>query len=314
MYLVFFNEIQGNHRVVSCSACRHQWIAKEKHLLYGEQAVSSSKLPDDNDRDVDDDLKADDVRQSNAGRRRGRRVGLRRRTYEENRAELKGNASYEKVDDKMEVAPRRNDNTSEVERKQLSTILASTTNYARRSISRRRNNSERSYTKPHQSYSIFIGNLSYQVTNKELIKLFEKYGKVKNCSIPCYNSGLSKGYGFIEMDDFEQVKIAIRDLQGSVYFGREISVQEAARSVGNQRFEYRNGGGDSGNELVGEVASEAHREESLSGNDSNGAENEVNPQSNRYPRRNGPGGRGRYRQRYSFGRRRRNSSNGESSS
>lgn len=74
---------------------------------------------------------------------------------------------------------------------------------------------------------IYVGNLSYETTERDLSKAFEQYGKVKSVRlIKNKINGKSKGYGFVEMVD-RDTSAAIRALNGKEFQGRKIVVNEA---------------------------------------------------------------------------------------
>jgi RNA recognition motif-containing protein len=72
---------------------------------------------------------------------------------------------------------------------------------------------------------LFVGNLSFQVTEQELEEAFKDYGGT-NVSIPTNETGRPRGFGFIEVDE-AKVQDAITALNGMNLHGREISVNEA---------------------------------------------------------------------------------------
>ncbi len=75
---------------------------------------------------------------------------------------------------------------------------------------------------------IYVGNLSYQTTEQGLEGLFSTYGSVKNASIiRDRQTGQSRGFGFVEMDDDDQAADAIDGLHGQPFDGRELTVNEA---------------------------------------------------------------------------------------
>jgi RNA recognition motif-containing protein len=81
--------------------------------------------------------------------------------------------------------------------------------------------------------NIFIGNLSYNVIGGDLRHAFEAHGEVTSATvIRDEESGKSKGFGFVEMPNQFQAQSAISALNGSPFFGRTITVNEA-------RFEER---------------------------------------------------------------------------
>jgi RNA recognition motif-containing protein len=78
---------------------------------------------------------------------------------------------------------------------------------------------------------LYVGNLSYDVDDKDLQKAFESYGKVVSGRIIQNRfNGKSKGYGFVEMADRNQAMAAIRALNGKELKGRRIVVNEAKSS------------------------------------------------------------------------------------
>ncbi len=77
--------------------------------------------------------------------------------------------------------------------------------------------------------NIYVGNLSYQMTEEELENAFAVYGDVKSAKIIVdrHMNNRSKGFGFIEMDNDEEAKKAIEELNGKELGGRELRVNEA---------------------------------------------------------------------------------------
>ena len=76
--------------------------------------------------------------------------------------------------------------------------------------------------------NIYVGNLSYEVTEEELKQLFEEYGSiVKTIIIKDRETGRSKGFGFVEMAEKEAGTKAIQELDGSELKGRNVKVNEA---------------------------------------------------------------------------------------
>ncbi len=76
--------------------------------------------------------------------------------------------------------------------------------------------------------NIYVGNLSYSVGDPELAEMFEPFGEVASARvISDRNSGRSKGFGFVEMDDADAAKKAIDELNGKEVGGRELKVNEA---------------------------------------------------------------------------------------
>ena len=76
--------------------------------------------------------------------------------------------------------------------------------------------------------NIYVGNLPFSVRDNELSELFSEYGEVKSANVIMdRSSGLSKGYGFVEMDDKNSAEEAIQYLNGKEVKGRELRVNEA---------------------------------------------------------------------------------------
>lgn len=75
---------------------------------------------------------------------------------------------------------------------------------------------------------LYVGNLSYDVTEADLEDLFKKAGTVVSVTIITDRySGKSKGFGFVEMDSEEGAKTAIKTLNGQTLKDRAINVNEA---------------------------------------------------------------------------------------
>jgi len=76
--------------------------------------------------------------------------------------------------------------------------------------------------------NIYVGNLSFEVTDDELQQLFAQHGEVKSASVVKDRfSGESRGFGFVEMPSKEQAMAAINALNGMDLKGRSIMVNEA---------------------------------------------------------------------------------------
>lgn len=76
--------------------------------------------------------------------------------------------------------------------------------------------------------NIYVGNLSYRMTDDELRAAFEPFGEVDSARvITDRETGRSKGFGFVEMADGEQAQAAIDKLNGSEIEGRSVTVNEA---------------------------------------------------------------------------------------
>jgi RNA recognition motif-containing protein len=94
---------------------------------------------------------------------------------------------------------------------------------------------------------IYIGNLSYDVTEDELAAEFGTFGKVESVAIPADKfSGRPKGFAFVEMPTKTEAEAAIAGLNGKSLRERTIVVNEA-----RPRTENRGGGGSYGNRRSG---------------------------------------------------------------
>lgn len=89
--------------------------------------------------------------------------------------------------------------------------------------------------------NIYVGNLSYEVTNKDLENTFSPYGRLVSAKvITDMQSGRSKGFGFVEFESKSSGQKAIEELNGTELKGRAITVNEARPK------EPRSGGGGGG--------------------------------------------------------------------
>jgi RNA recognition motif-containing protein len=76
--------------------------------------------------------------------------------------------------------------------------------------------------------SIFVGNLPYEVTEKDLTEVFTEYGAVKRVHFPVdRETGKRRGFAFVEMETQAQESSAISALDGAEWMGRELKVNKA---------------------------------------------------------------------------------------
>lgn len=76
--------------------------------------------------------------------------------------------------------------------------------------------------------NIYVGNLNYNVNESDLEGIFEDFGSVNSAKVIIDKySGKSKGFGFVIMDDENEAKTAIDDLNGATLENREMVVNEA---------------------------------------------------------------------------------------
>jgi RNA recognition motif-containing protein len=91
--------------------------------------------------------------------------------------------------------------------------------------------------------NIFIGNLSFNVTEGDLRQAFEAFGQVASATvIKDKQSGRSKGFGFVEMPVQTESQSAIEVLNGKALKGRTITVNEARSQADDRRGRDRGGG------------------------------------------------------------------------
>jgi RNA recognition motif-containing protein len=98
--------------------------------------------------------------------------------------------------------------------------------------------------------TIYVGNLSFQAEQEDLLDLFGQYGEVKQCSLPLdRETGRKRGFAFVEMSNDADEQKAIDDLQDVEWMGRMIRVNKATPreggggSGGGGRGGYGGGGG-----------------------------------------------------------------------
>ena len=88
---------------------------------------------------------------------------------------------------------------------------------------------------------LYVGNLTYGVTDSDLEKLFEPFGTVQSAQVIMdRDTGRSKGFGFVEMGSDQEAQAAIAALSGKEVEGRQLTVNEA------KPREDRGGGGGGG--------------------------------------------------------------------
>jgi RNA recognition motif-containing protein len=89
--------------------------------------------------------------------------------------------------------------------------------------------------------NIYVGNLTWDATADDLLALFQSYGAVARAQvITDRETGRSRGFGFVEMDNDQEAQTAIDNLNGTPFRGRPLTVNEA------RPREDRGGGGGGG--------------------------------------------------------------------
>ena len=95
--------------------------------------------------------------------------------------------------------------------------------------------------------NIYVGNLSYEVTEGDLKEAFEGFGKTESVKIIKDNySGRSKGYGFVEMLNNADAQSAINGLNDKELKGRQLKVNTARPRTNNRGGRGGYGGGGRG--------------------------------------------------------------------
>ena len=96
---------------------------------------------------------------------------------------------------------------------------------------------------------LYVGNLTYGVTDSTLLQLFEPHGTVQSAQVIMdRDTGRSKGFGFVEMGSDAEAQAAIQALNGKEVEGRALTVNEAKprEDRGGGRSGYGGGRGGSG--------------------------------------------------------------------
>ncbi|HEY5133321.1 MAG TPA: RNA-binding protein [Candidatus Krumholzibacteriaceae bacterium] len=94
--------------------------------------------------------------------------------------------------------------------------------------------------------NIYVGNLSYDMTEEDLRKEFEAFGKVDSVNIIKDKfTDRSRGFAFVEMSVSEEGKAAVAAINGKDVKGRALNVSEARpRAEGGHRGGSGGGGGE----------------------------------------------------------------------
>jgi len=101
------------------------------------------------------------------------------------------------------------------------------------------------------STKLYVGNISFDTTNQDLIDLFSGSGTVQSANIiEDRETGRSRGFGFVEMSSKAEAEAAIASLNGKEIDGRALKVNEAKpqqnRNAGGGGGGRRGGGGGGG--------------------------------------------------------------------
>ena len=82
---------------------------------------------------------------------------------------------------------------------------------------------------------VYVGNLSFDATESDLLELFGGVGSVQNVEIVCNReTHRSKGFGFVQLSSVEEAKRAVEELHDKEYMGRKMVVS-GAKAAPEQR-------------------------------------------------------------------------------
>lgn len=91
--------------------------------------------------------------------------------------------------------------------------------------------------------SIYVGNLSYEVSSEDLSSVFAEYGTVSRVQLPTdRETGRMRGFAFVEMASEAEESAAIAALDGAEWMGRDLKVNKAKPREDNKRSSGGGGG------------------------------------------------------------------------
>ena len=94
---------------------------------------------------------------------------------------------------------------------------------------------------------LYVGNLTYGVTDTALREMFQAHGSVQSAQVIMdRDTGRSKGFGFVEMGSSEEAQAAIAAMNGKETDGRALTVNEARPKESGGGSRGGSGGGYSG--------------------------------------------------------------------
>lgn len=83
--------------------------------------------------------------------------------------------------------------------------------------------------------AIYVGNLSYEVTEADLSSVFTEYGSVKRVYLPTdRETGRMRGFAFVELETEAEEAAAIESLDGAEWYGRSLKVNQARPRENNR--------------------------------------------------------------------------------
>ncbi|NEP19215.1 MAG: RNA-binding protein [Leptolyngbya sp. SIO4C1] len=76
--------------------------------------------------------------------------------------------------------------------------------------------------------SVYVGNLSYDITREDLERVFNDYGSVNRVSLPTdRETGRPRGFAFVDMGAEAEEQAVIEALDGAEWMGREMRLNKA---------------------------------------------------------------------------------------
>lgn len=94
---------------------------------------------------------------------------------------------------------------------------------------------------------LYVGNLTFDMTDSQLETLFGSHGTVQSAQVIMdRDTGRSKGFGFVEMSNDNEAQTAIAALNGKEVNGRALTVNEARPREDRGGGGHRGGGGRGG--------------------------------------------------------------------
>jgi RNA recognition motif-containing protein len=92
------------------------------------------------------------------------------------------------------------------------------------------------------SNKLYVGNLSYNTNDQDLLAAFAPHGNVQSASVVTdRDSGQSRGFGFVEFNSSSEAQQAVDAMNGMIIDGRALTV-----NVARPREDSRGGGGGGG--------------------------------------------------------------------
>ena len=94
---------------------------------------------------------------------------------------------------------------------------------------------------------LFVGNLSFNTTEGDILDLFKQAGNVTSCELIMDKfTGKSRGFAFVQMGTQDEANKAVTDFNGKELDGRALTVNEARPREERPRGDFGGGGGGGG--------------------------------------------------------------------